>query len=485
MNKHQIRTLCLVGVTVVAAAACGTRIPHKDVVASSDGVTKIVTLSGSEASAVADQGTAVAADGAAPTDSAVQRSGPLRSGPIVAGPTSASATSTAAAAGTTTKTTKTTGTTTTTTTATKTQAGAAKAPIPIGMIGNFSGLTSDGASTGRDAISAWADMVNATGGVLGHPIQLFVADDAGDGTTSLKIVKDLVENKHVVAFVGSLQYDTMTADEPYLRSKGVPVVGGDGNSSVSGKSPVIFPMGADAGAGAYVEGKIAVDAGKPKVGIIYCAESDACSAGDAQMQGPTGVAQAGAEVVYEAQVSIAQPDYTAECLDARQRGVQTLLVFLDQSGVTRVADSCGRQDYRPFYGSGSGTDVLGNNANLNNNYQQLSSVFVWTQNETPSQRAYQSFISHYELPGDANTTIVWASAALFSKALSMITGAVTSQGIISALDGLHEEALDGLIAGPISFKAGAGAPGGKCQIEQVLVNKHLVMGNNGRAICKP
>jgi len=55
----------------------------------------------------------------------------------------------------------------------------------------------------------------------------------------------------------------------------------------------------------------------------------------------------GAEVVYDPQISLAQPDYTAEVLGAERAGVDVLITFADVATVNRVAQSAHRQNYRP------------------------------------------------------------------------------------------------------------------------------------------
>jgi ABC-type branched-subunit amino acid transport system substrate-binding protein len=53
------------------------------------------------------------------------------------------------------------------------------------------------------------------------------------------------------------------------------------------------------------------------------------------------------EVVYDAQISFVQPDYTAEVLQAQQAGVEILMTFADIATVNRVAQSAHRQNYHP------------------------------------------------------------------------------------------------------------------------------------------
>jgi len=58
---------------------------------------------------------------------------------------------------------------------------------------------------------------------------------------------------------------------------------------------------------------------------------------------------AGFDLVYQATSSIAQPDFTAECLSARNAGAQVLLPALDTNSVVRMVSSCARQGYAPSY----------------------------------------------------------------------------------------------------------------------------------------
>jgi len=53
-------------------------------------------------------------------------------------------------------------------------------PIPIGIIASSSG--SQAASIGKvpDVAQAWASTVNANGGIDGHPVKLYIEDDADD-----------------------------------------------------------------------------------------------------------------------------------------------------------------------------------------------------------------------------------------------------------------------------------------------------------------
>jgi len=57
----------------------------------------------------------------------------------------------------------------------------------------------------------------------------------------------------------------------------------------------------------------------------------------------------GLEVVYRGQISLGQPDFTAECLAARNAGAEMMILAADANTMTRVARSCAAAGYKPGY----------------------------------------------------------------------------------------------------------------------------------------
>lgn len=461
------RACVLAGAVVLTVAGCGTRISHSAVVAASEGGG---TAGNGEGATPGAASNLPAGGGTGQSTGGGPAGG---SGAAVTGPGGAASTSGGA---------QQLGASSATGGGAAAQTGSA-APIALGMIGTFSGILADGGQAGHDAVLAWARWVDAHGGIAGHQVTVYPEDDNADGATALSDAKDLVENKHVVAFVGNMQYSTMSAIEPYLRQKHIPVVGGDQSTPVWWSSPVLFPLGYGPNVGAWAEGKVAVAAGKPKIGILYCAESDACTLNEQQVANNPGVEQAGARVVYTAQISVAQPDYTAECLNAEQKGVGLLLVFADTSSVRRVADSCTRQGYHPMLGSGNADDSAGQDPNMEG-YEQLTPVFSWSQDATPAQQEYAQIVQTYSLQRNMFTTVVYSSGKMFERVVQGIKGPVTSDAIFQSLWSISNETLGGLLPGPITYRANQPQAGGNCVIEQVLRGGHFVVGNGGQPICR-
>ena len=96
-----------------------------------------------------------------------------------------------------------------------------------GHIGTYSGLLGAIFTGGREAVNAWAQHVNANGGLDGHPVEVVTADDQGDPSINLSLTRDMVENQGVIAFVGNIVPLSLTGSRSYVEQKGIPLVGGD------------------------------------------------------------------------------------------------------------------------------------------------------------------------------------------------------------------------------------------------------------------
>src|SRR4051794_23329845 len=155
--------------------------------------------------------------------------------------------------------------------------GTATGTIKLGNVQGYSGVGGASATPARQMLNLWASYINGHGGICGRKVQLFIKDDQGSASQTAADVKDLVENQHVVAFVNQGTATTLAAQQSYLESKHVPVIGGDLATGAWFSSPVFFPEGANSGeqyvamfkAGhAYPNGT--------KVAMLYCSEVAAC-----------------------------------------------------------------------------------------------------------------------------------------------------------------------------------------------------------------
>jgi branched-chain amino acid transport system substrate-binding protein len=223
-----------------------------------------------------------------------------------------------------------------------------KSEILLGSFGTESGILGTISGSAPPAIRAWVADVNSRGGLSGHPVRVLLADDGADPARTQAIVKKMVEQDHVVAFFYHYAFSLQSVYQ-YLESKGVPLIGGIGTDPVEDHSSVIFEplVGADTGIGWSLILAITAQTNKRNLGFIYCREVAGCSLlfENAKSKLPYD----GLHLVYQAQASLAQPDYTAEMLSAQRAGADVIIVILDTSATGRVATAAKRQGYSPVF----------------------------------------------------------------------------------------------------------------------------------------
>jgi branched-chain amino acid transport system substrate-binding protein len=297
-------------------------------------------------------------------------------------------------------------------------------------------------------------------------VQVVVADDGGDPFRYQAILRDLVEHKGVVAFVSNMAAFTLASGSAYLEQKRVPVIGGDLTSFMWNESPMFFPQAG--GEQALVWGMVANGAatGKRRFGSLACRESEGCTNADRYWFDRGWVTEAGMEPAYRARISIAQPDYTAECLTAQRAGVEVLAVVADGATARRVAVSCARQGYQPILSiAGPAVDerLTGGGANevLEGTLGTVA-TFPYVLHDSPATEEFRATMARFGTGESLSASMAqgWVSAKLFEKAAA---GAepFTSERILDGLWRLSDETLGGLTA-PRTFVREGKNPDVRC-----------------------
>ena len=337
------------------------------------------------------------------------------------------------------------------------------APILLGNVGTYSGPAGSSTDGTDTMVQVWAQWTNAHGGIAGHPVQVFTADDGGDPQRSLSLVRDMVENKHVIAFMANMVPFTLQAQLPYLHQHNIPLIGGDNVTPPWTADSLAFPLGTTFGEAIFGDYKIAHQRNLTKLGILYCIETSACTiVHDYTVNG--GASRAGEDLVYQSQVTITQPDYTAQCLGAQSAGVQVLFLALEANSIMRVAASCTRQNYHPIYIATSvqTTHDLEGNPDVEG-FFATAQDFPYMVGNTPAtaqfQQAVQQFAPSLRLSG--GTAMAWASGQMVAKVAAHIGAQPTSQDLLNGLWAIHNETLDGLTP-PLTYLKNQPAPPVNC-----------------------
>jgi branched-chain amino acid transport system substrate-binding protein len=205
------------------------------------------------------------------------------------------------------------------------------------------------------------------------------------------------------------------------------------------------------GAALQAAAQQAVPAGEIKLATLACVETQVCEDGDRLW---ASEAQAlGFQPVYRSRPSLTQPDFTAECLAARNAGAQVVMAGLDTASISRLAASCARQGYKPIYATLSAliADRMKSDPNLDGMIGS-SNVFPYFQSGTPAsdefQQTMRAYGSHVE-PGAAPAT-GWVSAKLFERAAARLPEPPTAEAVLTGLWTLRGDPLGGLTQ-PLTF----------------------------------
>lgn len=334
---------------------------------------------------------------------------------------------------------------------------ASKAPIVLGQAGNFSGIAGAAYAPARDAVGAWAQMVNARGGINGHPVKLLTADDGGDSSIAMANVRNFVENQGAIALVNL--YSTTPEIVSYAQEKGIPIIGGSGLGKQWSENPVMFSAVTSDTNQNYGWAAASAGTGAKKVASVYCSEGAICK--EKNKEYVAFSRQFGLEVVYQGAVSLAQPDYTADCINARNAGAELIVAILDGASANRVAQSCGRQGYKPIFVISKPADAV-----VPETEGAISPLvaFPWfLRSGTPELQEFGDAMAKFA-PGVAVgpfTTQGWVSAKLAERAAAKVSDTPTSQDLFRGLWKLKGETFGGLSV-PLTFIEGKPAPEASC-----------------------
>ena len=222
-------------------------------------------------------------------------------------------------------------------------AGASGTPIKIGLVCGCTGPLASGVQDVPAVYKAWVASVNAAGGINGHKLVLIYKDDTSNPATSVSIVHNFVESDHVLAIVDATSNDEAWA--AYAQQNGVPVVGMDTSAQPYYTNPDFYAEGQTEDSLFYGITDAVKQAGGTKFALFYCAEAVQCQEGIAPL-----VAQAktvGEDVVSTLQVSASAPNYTAQCLEAKQAGATVIFTADAETVDEKIIQDCYAQGYKP------------------------------------------------------------------------------------------------------------------------------------------
>lgn len=333
------------------------------------------------------------------------------------------------------------------------------------------------------AANAWVKWTNAHGGINGHPVQLTLLDDAGDAATSLSEVKQLVQQDHVIAIIGS-NSPVATAWGTYIAQAKVPVIGGT-SAFFPGEGNYFFPAALGAAEAAPIAIALASRVGAKKLAWLY-------SPGFGAPGEMTQLAGAAHLPLYQAEVAVTAPDYTASCLAVKASGADLIAVASTATALEAIAKACVQNGYTgSFLAPGNADPSWSSDSDLSKApIYSIDYTWPFQDQTTPEQTSYFQALNKYA-PGALSSPeynvyvqILWAGLQMFAaaaKAANIGPGS-SSADLVNGLYSLHDETLGGLI-GPVTYNRADVSHGDGCYFVSKLSSGQWTDPFGGQAQC--
>jgi branched-chain amino acid transport system substrate-binding protein len=360
---------------------------------------------------------------------------------------------------------------------------AAKSPIKVGSFGTQSGPIGLILANAVAAVRAWVADVNARGGLNGHSVQLILADDGGDPGKALAIARRMVEEEKVLAFYGLFGAATQHTTVPYLEQQKVPVIGSVPHPAIE-YSPVFFaPETTNIELNRGHLSALRAMSQVTKLSLMACREADSCPKAIKDMK--DYAAKLNFTVAHEATVSLAQPDYTAEVLAARNAGAQAVVLVLDVQSVVRFLRSAKRQEWNPLVLGGPAVyeqAFLESGGALTEGTMLFATTLPYS--ASPRMAPYREAVARH-VPGGKLGDFgagLWLGGKLFERIAPALGEPPTRQQIFDALHSLRAETLGGLTP-PLEFPPVRSATTNHCVVPVRVEGGKYIEPNGDTFVC--
>ena len=324
--------------------------------------------------------------------------------------------------------------------------------IKIGVISSLSGSQASSSNQAATVGPAWAAWVNANGGINGHKVEVISEDDGGDPVKAQAAEKKLVDQDQVLAIlVGS--DNLVTAYNADAIGKGVALVSGTANSSDWYQKAGMFPTVTDVVSGIIDQMLVAKQFGHAKkFANLYCSEVAACAEAT-QLQKPRA-AQVGVDYTSLA-VSSTATSYTAQCLQLQQQGVDYAQLNFTTSAAAKFVEDCQAQNYNPVWGSSE--QAVGKDLLKIPDLTLYGPAYAFpSAADSPAVAEFRDAMDKYAKDDnwkEGTASFAWSGLEVIRKALANVGASPTRKDVITALNSIKNEDLDGLLSNKITFTA--------------------------------
>jgi len=315
--------------------------------------------------------------------------------------------------------------------------GVSKGVITVGGIYDETGPVD--ATTERDTVRAYFNMVNSQGGVNGYKLQLIDCDSGYDPQLAHQCSQRLISNG-ILAVVGWTSVNGEQPETPFLATQGIPVIGGLGVPAEYASS-LAFPQSAAFLTYGTAMGADAADIGIKKPGLVVV-NANFIKPVEKSLQ--DSLHKHGIQETSTNEVDATKADYTDIVVKLRSENVDSIIAALDPFSYARLFQAMDRQSFHPKI-LGLGLDkgsAQKQYANTVYNAYSLTPVLEVDEHQSvPAVNEYLSAVQKY-FPNqyqalDVYTVQQWLAAKFFVQALRQIgSKPVTRSSLVAAMNSI-------------------------------------------------
>ncbi|MFP4644403.1 MAG: ABC transporter substrate-binding protein, partial [Spirochaetales bacterium] len=309
------------------------------------------------------------------------------------------------------------------------------------LIGSTQALSGPVASIGTplaEGMQAYFARVNEEGGIHGREVNLEVADDQFDPSSTTTLTRRLVERDGVFAIVGSLGSPNVLAVMDYLNDNGVPFVyqGGGATELAVPPKEYVFPFQPNY----LLEGNLMVqymveELGYERLGVIYRDADDGQNAYDSMQE--TVELYDNAEIVEAVSVEADATDFSSAIgrMDSADvDGIMTVVFSPQTQQLLEQADEFGLDETILLsYANADQTIIDGVGADIMDNVQ--TTAWVLADFEDPDFEPWQWYADYVDEEGavpNAYGVAGMVAAEIFTAAAERAGSDLTRDGLVEA-----------------------------------------------------
>lgn len=313
------------------------------------------------------------------------------------------------------------------------------------FIGSTQALSGPVASIGTplaEGMQAFFAHVNEQGGIHGREVNLEVADDQFDPSSTTTLTRRLVERDGVFAIVGSLGSPNVLAVMDYLNDNEVPFVyqGGGATELAVPPKEYVFPFQPNY----LLEGNIMVqhmveELGHERLGVIYRDADDGQNAYDSMME--TVELYDDAEIVEAVSVEADATDFSTaigRMQSADVDGIMTVVFAPQTQQLLEQADEFGvDQTILLSYANADQTIIDGVGADIMDNVE--TTAWVLADFDDPDFEPWQWYADYVDEDGaipNAYGVAGMVAAEIFTEAAERVGPDLTRDGLVEALESM-------------------------------------------------